>query len=104
MTNEDREKTLRDACAKAIALGWRIAPDITVDQSAKRCCPQGALLAGETALLYDARRSIYLALDVGGAWFAGFARGFDGDDVGTSLPEAFALGQKFRAEFVKEPS
>ena len=88
---------IQGAIDKAVAAGWNIVPDTTINREMKRCCPLGAALIDRprtTSIITAGRMLGGQVLQGDSAWFS---MGFDrpGADCDRAF---FLLGQSMRQE------
>lgn len=117
MTPAEAEVAIRDACAAAVAKGWRIVPFYTISLS-RKCCPLGALLVAKDQeygrhFTSGPSKIGEVCLDTPAIFCRAFAAGFDAPRLGDrALDDAdpdkafepwYALGAKLRREFHPEP-
>lgn len=104
------EARIREAMARARRAGFQIRSGSYFHPPTQGCCPLGAwlLTTDRVAAALDANcLLVSRALGLPLAFVTSFASGFDGDEGSPDLPgswdpDAYALGQKFRQEWLAE--
>lgn len=89
----ERIQRMVDACERAIADGWTIAPGLYYSRKSQQLCPVQAARGGHS----------HMAVFMLTAWEADFIEGFERlPPLPRACDDAYRWGQWFRMRYVKE--